>query len=60
VAAKGKWISEDTLELEIRSLGDGYITTHTVNFAGDNIDITAKSNIGADQSFTGTLNMGCK
>lgn len=55
VASRGTWTDETTLKAEMHSLVDGYISTYTICFDGDNINITMISNILSDQSFSGTL-----
>ncbi len=55
LALTGGWFDEDTLDIEVWSLEDGYVKTYTANFHDDSIDIHTTANIGMDESYSGTL-----
>jgi CubicO group peptidase (beta-lactamase class C family) len=46
-AAKGRWLSETRFQLVSRSLSEGFVTTATMEFRGDQVDVEIEDNHGA-------------
>jgi Beta-lactamase len=45
--AKGRWLSETSFQIVLRSILEGVVTTSTLNFHGEQVDVEIEDNRGA-------------
>ena len=54
VAAKGRWLDESSFEIVSHALSEGIVTTSTLRFHGDEVDVDIKDNRGVRGRLVGS------
>lgn len=54
-AFTARWINDNTIEIVAQALEDGFVTTYTVGFEGNVVNLNIRSNLGQNDTLTGTI-----
>lgn len=55
LASKGRWLNEDTFEVTLRDLEEGFEAQYVARFVDEHLEITIESNIYPEKTMNGNL-----